>query len=335
MVRYGKGMIETAVQSANPASVETTMRDELAQDDATAQTVVPILRHLLASDDNSLFSDDIVARMRGMVRGFAEQLLEAMGPEGSDGDGQTENDKSEQDVASVMALSGAFIENTALLRHVHALALEWQLTERLQSRLSLEAVVSPLLQEQIASANPDMSALAMKLLASQARFCQAQRRMTLPLQELPGSLLEGVLEGLVATAVADGEFSERASAVAATLRAGHDEATTRLGLISRLIAGMGGAATMALSVTHSGAAIFLSALAMGSGQDRDVAALSTNEAQLARLALSLCAAGLKPSRVEEQFIAFHPDVALPEGFERLGADRAAAILAAGDGYSGG
>ena len=74
-------------------------------------------------------------------------------------------------------------------------------------------------------------------------------------------------------------------------------------------------------------AFFVSALALASGQDRDMAVLATNEGQLARLALALRAAGLKPAGVEEQFLALHPDVALPEGFETLGADRAAALLA--------
>ena len=52
-----------------------------------------------------------------------------------------------------------------------------------------------------------------------------------------------------------------------------------------------------------------------------------HEGQVARLALTLRAAGLRPEAIEEQFLAIHPDVSLPDGFEALGADRAAAILA--------
>ncbi|MFN5819360.1 MAG: hypothetical protein ACK44Y_02890, partial [Novosphingobium sp.] len=52
-----------------------------------------------------------------------------------------------------------------------------------------------------------------------------------------------------------------------------------------------------------------------------------HEGQLARLALALRAAGVRPENVEEQVLAIHPDVSLPEGFETLGADRAAALLA--------
>jgi hypothetical protein len=68
-------------------------------------------------------------------------------------------------------------------------------------------------------------------------------------------------------------------------------------------------------------------MAVGSAQDRDLIALSTNEAQLARFALALRAAGLKPNAIEEQFLTIHPDTNPPQGFDRLGADRAAALLA--------
>jgi hypothetical protein len=43
------------------------------------------------------------------------------------------------------------------------------------------------------------------------------------------------------------------------------------------------------------------------------------------------AAGLKQPAVEAQFLYLLPDVALPEGFDRLAAGRAAALLAAADG----
>jgi len=81
-------------------------------------------------------------------------------------------------------------------------------------------------------------------------------------------------------------------------------------------------------VSHAGVAIFLSALATASHQDRDLAVLATNDRQLARLALSLRAGGLKPKEIEEQFLHIHPEISLPPGFEALTADRAAEILAA-------
>ena len=120
----------------------------------------------------------------------------------------------------------------------------------------------------------------------------------------------------------------------ARIRASYDESRSRLGLISRLVTGMGGGATAALSLTHAGVAMFLSALALASGQERDAAVLATNEGQLARLALALRAAGLKPTAVEEQFVSLHPDVSLPDGFDSLGADRAAALLARSGSFPG-
>jgi hypothetical protein len=62
--------------------------------------------------------------------------------------------------------------------------------------------------------------------------------------------------------------------------------------------------------------------------------LATNEGQLSRLALALRATGMKPEAVEEQFAAIHPEVALPDGFELLGADRAAAVLARSNAFAG-
>jgi len=43
----------------------------------------------------------------------------------------------------------------------------------------------------------------------------------------------------------------------------------------------------------------------------------------------LRAAGLKPADIERQFLAIHPEAMLPEGFDRLGTDMAASILASG------
>ncbi len=335
MVRYGRGMIETAVDTQNAGSIEATMQRELALGDAAVEGVVPILRHLLASDSNALFSEEIVARVRGMAHAFAAQLIERIWLVARETHNGADDAEAEQGQAIVSALTDAFANDTVFLHHVHALALEWQLTERLQSRLGVDPVVSPLLQSQIASAQPATSALAMKLLASQARFCQAQRRMHQPLVEVPDEVLARLVkltaEVLEKAGYTGGDLAQRASEVLAA----RDSAETRLGQISALLTGMGGEAVSALSITHAGPAIFLSALAMGSGMGRDAAVLATNEAQRARFALALRAAGLNAAGIEAQFLALHPDITLPEGFERLGADRAAAILAVGDGSNGG
>jgi hypothetical protein len=311
---------------SDPAAVTAVLREELGLADAAAGTIAPILHHLLDNASNSIFSDAIVAGVRGMAGDLARQLLDAR----AKATGETgPASHSDDDLA---ALTSALTGNRTTLTHLHALALEWQLTQHLHGRLSLDPVLSPLLQAQMASADPDTAAVAMKFLTAQARFCQEQRRMQLPLTELPGDMLHGAL--LAMRTLAGAEADAHAAAAESAIRFEFNEASSRLGLAARLIAGMGGNALSALSVTHAGVALFATALSLGSGQDRDLAVLCTNDSQLARLALALRASGLKQAAVEEQFLSLHPDVALPEGFDQIGADQAAAILAAAVPHAG-
>lgn len=314
MLGYGAGMSETAEIQATNDDVGYVVRTELARGDDALGTVAPILRHLIVSDDRSLLGEEAIARVRGMLADVARQVL-APSP----------GEVPEQE--RIAALISGFCEIPGLLGHIHALALEGQLAERLQGRLALDPVLPPLLQALIASPEPATAACAMNLLAAQARFVQNQRRMQLPLVELPGDLLHGALLVMRTHTAADAEAEARANAVETEVRSAYDESRSRLGLIARLVTGMGAGAVAALSVTHAGVAIFATALALASGQDRDLAVLSTSETQIARLALALRAAGLKVPAIEEQFLALHPDVTLPDGFDRLGPDRAAAILA--------
>lgn len=296
--------------------IEFRLRDALERGDAVLATAAPVLRHLLASDENGLFADAVVARVRGMAGDVARQLFGHLAVAG-----EAEGDEL------LAGLTMAITENPAFLGHIHALALEWQLTELLQARLALDPVLSPLLQALIGSADPATAELAMKFLAAQARFGQAQRRMRLPLAELPGDLLHGALLAMRTIAGVTPETEARAAAAEASIRSVYDEGRSRLGLVSRLVMGMGAGAVAALSLDHAGAAIFLSALAAASGQDRDLTILATSETQRARFTLALCAAGLKPAAIEEQLMTLDPDAVLPAGLDRLSRDRAAAILA--------
>ncbi len=300
--------------------LESILREDLARGDAMLGTIAPILRHLIANNDNAILGDSIIARVRGMARDMACQLLDALHGQARDGD----SDEHGED--SIDALTEAMVGIPGLLAHLHAIALEWQLTERLQQRLSLDPVLSPLVQALVASPESEVSGLAMKLLAAQARFCQHQRRMKMPLEELPGDLLHGVLVQMRVVMTRAGLPDVVSTTAENAVRARYDESTSRLGLATRQITAMGGGAIAALSVTHAGVALFATALGLATGQDRDLAIQSTNESQIARLALALSAAGLKPGAVEEQFLAMHPDVVLPEGFEQFSADRAAAML---------
>jgi hypothetical protein len=316
---YRAGMIEGTVSVATATPVESVLRVELAHGDAVIGTIAPILRHLLANGEHSVFSDEIIARARGMFSNMARQLLDAV----VCGQGGTE--RVEHDHDQVIALSEALVEHPALLAHVHALALEFQLAERMQARLSIDPVLPPLMQSLIASSDSTQAGLGMALLAAQARFIQAQRRMQLPLAELPGDLLHGAVQAM--RTLAGSEQAEVSAAAEAVIKGGYDEARSRLGLLARLVTSMGGGATVALSANHAGVAMFLTALSLASGQDRDLTVIATNEGQLARLALALRAAGLRPEAIGEQFATLHPEVELPDGFEALDADRAASLLA--------
>src|SRR6187397_1132922 len=111
-------------------TVEQVLRDELVEGDAMIAAARPILRHLLANDDDGLFSDETIARVRGLVLGVAEQLLFA------------------QAAAAEVRDRPAY---AAFLAHAHALTVEAQLMERLQGRSGIDSVLTPLVQELVAS----------------------------------------------------------------------------------------------------------------------------------------------------------------------------------------
>jgi len=320
MADYDKRMIQSVITSPTEA-LDAALREDLAQGDAMIRSVAPILRHLLASDHHSLFADEIVARVRGGIYDLACQLLDAIAAAKE----SSERDNHQSEVLD--SYVEALCDVPGLVGHLHALAVEAQLAERLQDRLALDPVLPPLVQALLASTDADTSGLAMNLLAAQVRYRQTQRRMQVPVSELPADLLHGTLMVMRGMADADSDSELTARTAEAAIRERYDESRTRLGLLSRLITAMGGGAIAALSLTHAGVAMFVTALALCSGQDRDLVVLSTNEGQVARFALALRAAGIKPSQVGEQIAALHPDIDLPDGFDSLAADRAAALLA--------
>jgi hypothetical protein len=314
--------MERPVPEIEANGIEHVMRDELARGDAMAGTILPILRHLITNDDNSVFSDEIIARIRGMMSDLATQLLESL----SQASGQREkHDESDRKDAVFQAL----IDNPLLLGHVHALAIEAQLGARLQARLSLDPVVPPLLQSSIASQDAGTQALSMQVLAAQAHFNQAQRRMRLHLTELPGDEFHAALIAFRSVLTPDPKTSENVIAAERNLRHGYNEGQSRIGLLARLVHLLGEGAMSALAVTEAGVALFVTALGLLGGQRRDTAILATHESQVSRLALLLRSAGLHPSAIEEQFFFLHPQVTLPPGFAALDRDRAAAILSFG------
>lgn len=308
-------MTEGFAQASDASAAELSLRQDLARGDLVMDSIGPVLRHLLASQELSFFADDVVAAVRGMVMDIARQLLSAVPQVQGHADLQP-------DPSLVEALSNTLIERGEVLAHVHAIALEAQLSARLEARLGLDPVLSPLLQALIGANAAEVSSTAMALLAAQARFVQNRRRMQLPLEEIPGDVLHLVLQ-----AMRELPGTANHEVAAAKIRAGYDESLSRLGLISRLIAGLGGGIMAALSISHAGVAIFLSALAHASGQDRDAIVLATNETQVARFALALRAAGLKQNGIAEQIEALHPDANLRLAFDAMTSDQAAQLMA--------
>ena len=192
-------------------------------------------------------------------------------------------------------------------------------------RSGIDPVLSPLVQELIAHDDDGVSGAAMAALTAQARFAQTQRRMELPLSELPGDLLHDLLVGWR-------EFSNQLRSDAmmraeTKLRSSFDEGAGRLSLLARVVTGLGAVGARALDIDRAGVALFLTALATRSGQSRTAAVLSTNNRQTARLALGLRAAGLSGEEAERQVLRINPQAEPPAEAVTIDPDDARRLIA--------
>lgn len=305
-------MGEETIDLAADSAVEAVMRDELAREARALKAVVPVLRHLLSSDAHALVSDAVLARVRGMITDLATQLLAAQA-------GHAPATGSGADPAAVDDLAQTLMTGEALLGFCHALCTEYLITERLQQHHAIDPVLSPLLQELIASEDPGIASLAMSTLAAQSRFVQSQRRMALALGELPAELFHAL--------VAQAKNGADASAGLERLQAEYDEAAGRMGLLARLIAAMRRGVIAALGVDHAGLALFASALDTATRCGRADAVLACHEGQGMHLALLLRVAGLAPDAAERQLALIDPAGQQPPARTQLTKERAAALLA--------
>jgi len=301
-------------------AVEAILRDELAREARALAAVVPVLRHLLSSDADALVSDAILARVRGMIHDLATQLLAAAA-----GHDPAVRAADRDDPAAREQLAAQLMTQEALLAHCHALAAESLISARLHQRHALDPVLSPLLQELIASQDADVASLAMSALAAQSRFVQSQRRMELPLGELPAELFHALVANLQVT-VPDNAGLIR-------LNAGYDEAATRIGLLARLVAAMRRGALAGLSLDHAGLALFASTLGVTAKVRREDAVLACHEGQSLRLALLLRSAGVMAPAIERQLLLVDPSGRSPRGLAVMSPEHAAA-LAQGGGLRG-
>lgn len=302
-------MSQATITGGSADSVEQVMRDELARCDAATSAVGPVLRHLVANEDPILFSDAVIARIRGMMGDLADQLLNALEDRTSIKDRAARHESLSQKLAG----------DAVVLAHLHAMALEGRLTERLQTRGGVDEVLSPLLEELSASQDQELAALAHELAAAQTRFMQHYRQMKAALEELPVPVF------LAAVAALRAEAGPEVGEVEQQLRERYGASPNRLGLLEELV-GLVPEAKGLLSLEEVGLATFASALAKAAHQERDTAILSLAEMQASRLVLALRSAGLAPRAVEQQFYALHPDLSFPENFEALSPQRAAALL---------
>lgn len=299
--------------------IEDVLTAELARGDIVLGTAGPMLGMLLANYGNALFSDEVVAQVRGMGAHVARQLLFAQANAAGIDDALGFAGPRCDDLAE------SVMQDLAFLGHCHALALEHRLAVRLEGRSGIDPVLSPALQALIASSDGETARLAMQLLSAQARFFQQQRRMELPLEELPDPLFDHAISTWRASA--DGTDENAIEQAAQRLHDSRKAQAHRLSLLDQVAARSGKPDKQSLSIGNVGVAIFLSTLAGALDQDRDLLALATDESQVGRLTLALRAAGAKPDQIAEQFVLIHPDITLPAAFDTLRADRAGAILA--------
>jgi len=178
-------------------------------------------------------------------------------------------------------------------------------------------VLSPLLQELIAAEDPLVAELAMNALAAQSRFIQSQRRMGLPLGELPAELFHA----LTARHLGQGDAVRR-------LHEAYDEGASRLGLLARLVSAMRRGAIAALALDHAGLALFASAVSALGRESREDAVLACQEGQGARLALMLRSAGMAPEGIARLFPLVDPAARAPDGMETISPERARLPLGA-------
>ncbi|NVD43874.1 hypothetical protein [Qipengyuania atrilutea] len=292
------------------------LRFALREADAALANAGPVLAQLLSARDDGLFSDEMLARVRGLVTSLAGSLIALTSDTGTN--------TPRRDVADprVLGLADYLLQSPALLSHCHALALESQIAQRMERQAALDPVLSPFMQNAIAGS--EQASLAMQALAAQARFVQAQKRMELRAEELPGELLFDVVRGWQHWSAIN-DVSGFAPGHQ-NLRRRYNEGQTRAVLLSRLIEAAGENAEHVLTVEHVGIALFVSGLARYAGIYRDLATFALTAGQTARFAVALCAAGLSAETIERQCLRLHPDLLPPVIPETLQPEAARAML---------
>ena len=297
---------------------QIVLREALARSDATLWSAGPVLAHLLSVPDRTLLTDEIVASVRGMLGHLAEQLLQASLTAHFGEDNAGFAARHRDDLTEVLQ------RMPELLAHCHAMAVEWGLTRKLEAERGIDPVVSPILKQAAAMDDPACTGVAMRLISAQGRYVQSQRRMELPLGELPGDLLHSVLIAWRRFG-ADARWGST-EAADTLIRQAYDESATRLALSQRLVGVLGEDNADLLFIEESGAALFFSALARMSGQARALCVLASHDKQAVRMVLSLQAAGLGVSDAERAALQVQPDIVHLADVAEIGPAEARTLL---------
>ncbi len=308
------GRADRRARAEPTPNAEKAMREDLARADRALRGVPPVLAHFLVVPNPPLITDEVVARMRGNLDSLARQLIDSTSRAVIGNDQRT---------GEIEGLSQCLAASSIVLSFCFAQAIEIETTERLEKRERIDPVLSPLLQELIASSSEETAELAMKALTAQSRFVQQQRRMSLSLDELPADIFHEVLRRWEAQS----EDHPEVAGGLKQLKGSYDEANGRAALLARLLGTMRKDAKAALDLKQAGFALFSTALAQFSNQPRELAVLSSHESQTARLALFLRAAGLDEGALQQQFLLFAHSSRFPTETCNLAPEEAAAILA--------
>lgn len=293
-------------------ALAASLRADLAGDDRALSGVVPVLSHILTNRGEPMVSDDIIARMRGLIASAAEQLLAS--------------EEQQASAEELDTLNIALASNGSIVTHYYALAYEGAVSEDLAKRVGLDPVISPLIRELMGSKDKSVAEIATKLMASQARFIEGQKRLQSSIFELPPEIFEEML----ATCKAWAKQQIRPMQVRSTagIKSSYDEASTRLGLLAHLIAMLGASGQLVCEIETAGFAIFCSAVSGQTRQPRELIVLSCQSHQSLRLALALKACGISTESIIRQFECVGNDVAFPDGFDTWDEQSATALLMA-------
>lgn len=256
-------------------------REKLAQRLAATHA---ILGQAVLAGASSLFTDEVVARVAAMLRHHATRLLQLARGEGSQ--------------AAVEALMAELVAQPGVVGHVHALALEFVMGERLKARVALDPVAPPLIARLLAG-EVAPTGHGWRVLAAQARFVEASRRMEVPPAEIGVELLPE--RNKAAGAATSPAFRLTAAP------AGRDN---RQALLREAVRGWDGDRRELLDLARAGIGLFAAALANAVGVERDHVLLAAAGGEERLVAGLLEAAGLALPAVQRQLLCLRLHAAL-------------------------